>query len=82
LKDVTEIVLMSDVVRARKVGAAEPDVGPANTVWALWFASDSDRVPLVTTGDPDTVKIGGAARLTLVTAVGGINHCKLAVFPL
>jgi len=52
----------------RNVGAAAlPDDGPANTKFAASVANAKVNVPLVVTGEPDTVKIPGADSPTLVT---------------
>src|ERR1035437_4517398 len=55
---------------ARNVGAAgTPVPGPAKIVFAVSLASVPVSVPVVVTGEPDTVKIAGSARPTLVTPV-------------
>src|SRR5438270_2553062 len=54
---------------ARIVGVAgDPVVGPARTVLALCVARDTASVPLLVTGDPDTVRSApGTVSPTLVT---------------
>src|SRR6185312_5482778 len=59
---------MSAETSARNPGAAAiPDVGPAKTVLALCVASVPVIVPEAVTGLPETVKMLGSARPTLVT---------------
>lgn len=63
----------SAVTSALKVGVtAAPVVGPANIVLADWVAKLKAKVPEVVIGDPATVKIDGAVRATLVTAVWNV----------
>ena len=59
----------SAVVSARNVGVvAEPVAGPENTVLAVWVASVPVKVPVVVTGEPDTVRmLLGSVRPTEVT---------------
>jgi hypothetical protein len=65
---VVRAVVKSAETIPRKVGvAAPPEVGPANTVLAVWVARVMVKVPAVVTGEPETVKIAGAARATDVT---------------
>jgi hypothetical protein len=49
--------------------AADPDEGPANTVFAGSVANAAVKVPVEVTGDPLTVKILGIDRATDVTPV-------------
>lgn len=59
---------MSAVVRARKVGAAAaPLDGPAKTVFTAWVVNAPVSVPLLVTGEPETVMIDGSAKATEVT---------------
>src|ERR1700678_2206517 len=59
---------MSATTRSLKVGVAEaPLAGPANTVLAASLTKDRARVPDVVTGLPETEKIEGAVKATLVT---------------
>jgi hypothetical protein len=68
---VVSAVAMSATTMPRKLGcAAEPVVGPANTIFAACVARVSVSVPVVVTGDPVIVKIGvvePSANATLVT---------------
>jgi hypothetical protein len=75
--DPAPVVGMSTFASARKVGAAAaPEAGPAHTVFADSLAFTKVKVPLLVTGDPETVNSGGAAKPTLVTvpvpATGGL----------
>ena len=68
LASVTVEFGISAVTIARNVGvAAPPDVGPENMVFAVCVASDPVSVPDVVTGEPDTLKIAGSDKATLVT---------------
>jgi hypothetical protein len=58
---------ISPATRALNVGAPAAPVGAANTVAAVWLASVAESVPLAVTGEPDTVKIPGNVKATLVT---------------
>jgi hypothetical protein len=59
---------ISVAVKTRKVGiAAEPDTGPAKNVLVVSVFSVSAKVPELVTGLPDTVKMLGADKPTLVT---------------
>jgi hypothetical protein len=59
---------ISVVTSERNVGAtAPPEVGPAQTWFALCVASVPVSVPDVVTGEPETVKIPGRERPTEVT---------------
>jgi hypothetical protein len=65
---VAEMSGMSAATNARKAGVATPpDVGPANTVFAVCVAREIARVPDEVTGDPDTDKNEGTVCATLVT---------------
>ena len=58
----------SAATRDRKAGVpAPPLVGPAKIVFCPVLASVAVRVPLLVTGDPDTVRIDGRERPTDVT---------------
>ena len=57
----------SATTNARKVGAPAEPVGEAKTRFADWLASVAVRVPDVVTGLPETLKIAGIERPTLVT---------------
>jgi hypothetical protein len=52
---------------ALNVGAPEAPEGAANTVAAVCVAKDADNVPELDTGLPETVKILGRDKATLVT---------------
>jgi hypothetical protein len=59
---------MSSATSDRNEGAAAlPVEGPAQTALAVWVARVAERVPLDVTGEPETVKMPGSDRLTLVT---------------
>src|SRR5579864_5454891 len=67
---VREIRGISAATRALKVGAAAaPLVGPARAVFAVWLARTAVRVPVVVTGEPETVRKDGRERATEVTPV-------------
>ena len=56
---------MSAVVKARKVGAAAaPLDGPAKTVFTAWVVNAPVSVPLLVTGEPETVMMDGSASAT------------------
>ena len=58
----------SAATRDRNVGAAaDPVVGPANTLFAVCVASVPVSVPVAVTGEPETEKILGRLNATLVT---------------
>src|ERR1043166_6364545 len=70
---------MSPPASARKVGAAAlPDVGPAKTTAAFCVASVSVRLPVVVTGEFETVKIDGAVMPTLVTVPLFVRFVQVA----
>jgi len=59
---------MSAVVKALKVGvAAAPLLGPAKTEFTACVVNVPVNVPLLVTGEPDTVIIEGNAKATEVT---------------
>jgi hypothetical protein len=74
---------MSSAVNDRKVGAAaDPVVGPAKIVLAVWVARLTASVPLVVIGEPVTLRKFGTVRATLVTvppARPAISFCTHAV---
>lgn len=74
----------SATTMARKVGtAAAPEDGPAKNRLALWVARAPVSVPEAVTGEPDTVKMDGNARPTLVTVPEPPpSACHVAVVPL
>ena len=73
----------SVAANARNVGAeAAPVVGPAKTNAADCEASVADKVPLVVTGEPATVKIEGIVNATEVTEpVAAFAHDGFAAAP-
>lgn len=68
---------MSETARALNDGAPADPVGAANTVPAVCEAKEAVSVPVVVTGDPETVKIAGRESATLVTVPG----CAPAAIP-
>src|SRR3989338_7801702 len=66
---------MSDATIALKDGVPATPLGAARNVLAVWLASAPVRVPVDVTGEPETVKIFGRARPTLVTPeAAGVSH--------
>jgi hypothetical protein len=68
---------ISAATRARNEGVPADPEGAAKTVAAVWLARDAVSVPLAVTGDPETEKIEGSERPTLVTVPG----CAPAAIP-
>ena len=71
---------ISAVVKARKVGvAAAPDEGPAKIEFTACVVSVPVRVPLLVTGEPETVMMDGNARPTEVTVPCGLAAVVMLV---
>jgi hypothetical protein len=59
---------ISAATKARNVGVAAPQLpGPAKTVFAVWVARVTAKVPEVVTGEPATLRKDGTVKATLVT---------------